>query len=329
MKKLIAFILCTVMCLSLVACSSSEEAENTKSAAETTEKVTATETEEVTEAETEGATEAETEEVTDDAPSANETAAITFLTESSWIPKLSSDENAIKDTLVFNSDNTVKFGKNNLTWELTFANAFTAEAMISKDGAPAYKAYLYKDTGSGTYISLTAVTEGSSSTKKVGTFLKSSEYTKIDVNETNWKDYFEFDEYTEVNKNAFDEVTHLYIRRYLFLKEELGVVCTDLSNFDFEYSSKYGYVTATADPQSGNYTLGALQNDTDNNTSSSNESMHLFQSYDAEGNFEGRYGVHITSFEINEFPEDNIYIYDSDFNITRVTGSIYVYNKTK
>lgn len=85
----------------------------------------------------------------------------------------------------------------------------------------------------------------------------------IDITIDNWQDYFEIEERILNNKNDFGEITEVYKKYYLVLKDgyELAEQGTSIA-IEYSYICEWRYVEE--DKQAGTLTVGELVPDRDN-----------------------------------------------------------------
>ena len=308
MKKLIAIVLILIMCLSISACG--------KKADETAPKETIPETT--------GNENIATEEDTEGESVDPEIEALKALIPGEWARLKYNGNDIEKNTATFKKDGSVVLDtETELTWEVFSATKDLIVIHI-KDGTetlytakltPGTEAYdleYYKT------IPCMIITIGNTGYP----FFRMSDYTAHEITMDNWSDFFEIKEVSTVEKDAFGEITKIGIGRYLVLKEEY-VVNAMMSQVFIEYSSNQVKYSVTADKATGEYTIGDVVDNHDNWTPTK---LTMNTTHQREAN--NQYGIHIGTSYVTKFPTCEIDI-RSNFEVSRVAGTLYVFNTAK
>lgn len=242
-----------------------------------------------------------------------------------WVPINSNKYEDGSNVITFNADGTIDMLGETYTWEVTSARSAEEGSIALYDGETKFYTaeYEIKDKVLN-YLCFERV-KGADDKYRLSDeysmyatgYYKESDFTVIEINSDNFADYFEMKEFASVTKDSFGDAIKITIYQGLVFKEEYGKVHLSLSQGAFECSyhsdSKY---EVTADKTTGEYTYGAKVKDGNPWTN--------IKDCQKQGNLEDGYGIICTYAIMDSFPSDTISI-DDEIEITRATGTIYVY----
>lgn len=316
-KRIIALALVCVMCLCLFACSSKEadlyykyqdiidalEEEDYQSAYLA-----------MVELANKGETDENGEETKDPEIEALKESAV-----GTWIPSIYAVEENEAVFFDITKNGNFVMGDVNYPLEVNYESkdSITYDAMDGE--TKIYRIGIYKEEN-GMFRTTLGKYNEDNSTEGLGTYYLESQFTKIELTADNFDEYFEdVPEYIETSENSFGEVTSFSVYFDKALKEEYGVVNTDLSQVALEYSYVYQYYDYTADIAAGTYQFGDVSEGDEPYDSTSTTSMSNWH-----GPEDDRYGFTFGSLYISG--EEGRQSVNSDFNIVRIQGTIYAYN---
>ncbi len=234
-----------------------------------------------------------------------------------WIAE-NGNRDKFPEGLSFNEDGTCIINGEEYEWEVRNTYENDADYFVKDGKNNKYRINASKYDSSYSYINLNEVDAEGNSIGSFGTFYKVEEFTKIEITEDNWQEYFEtVKKPMSTVEDAFGEVVNVNFYEYLLLGEEYGEVCEYISNGAIEYSYVHINKKATVDLEAGTYVTGE---ETYRNTDRTKQTSSMTGQYQDGENI--GYGVAIGGLYFDEFPEDTVSLRD-DMKVERIKGTIY------
>ena len=238
-----------------------------------------------------------------------------------WLP---SNDEAPEYTShpVFNADHTCTLFSETLTWEIhRVLNEGKADQQLELylfiGDTHKYRVYL-NSASNYDRLYVTNVIDSQYSPRYA--YFRASDYTRVEITLDNIREYFEDRDIVEFQANAFGEINHVDVIKFLVAKEGC-VVNPDISNVAVEYSHVTTEQSYTVDLDNRTVTFGEP---TSRNTTPDINDTKLGLVY--LGPDVRSYG-HLYlcgSTPIQRFPTGTVY--RDVFTITRVAGYIYINN---
>lgn len=184
-----------------------------------------------------------------------------------------------------------------------------------------YRIMASKDDNGLVRITLLKFTNSNGDYKDLGGAYLSSQHMVAELTKDNYDTYFEVDEVAELNSKG----THLYVKMILKLKDECGMVNTELTgNVVIDYDVIMSFCQFTADPATLTYTVGKV--------SSTSVSSHTdcFLFYQTLGG-ETAYGQTLrgSTWVIGSDGKiDTTGNHPTGYELVDIEGTMYLYNYT-